>query len=125
MIAPYSVSQILQGAQLKLFDGSFATPELLRDLPYASLVDKAPDDHLTLIWRKALDELKKNGALFNLVVGCELLQNSSRHILLLGEPLPPIGKDIAGDSHKPCDKRNAAPLKVCDAGKGLMKYFRR
>src|SRR5579859_2743883 len=124
MVAPYSVSQVLQGAELKLLYRSFAALQLLRNLTQTSLLGKTPDDDEALVLWKAIHQLEEQGALLGVVVGAGDfigLGIGFNLDLLFSRALPAVAQEVAGDSQKPGDKGKAAPLEPADAGKRLVE----
>jgi hypothetical protein len=119
----HSLSQILESAELKLFYGALAAPQLLGHFTCTFLLHKTAYDDAALIRRKAVDELEEHGALFNFVqtgqVGCI----SPGIHLLFGHILPPVDDRVGGHSVQPCREGRAAPLEALKIGQRLMKHL--
>src|SRR5512140_959238 len=100
MVTPHQVSKRLQCAELQLLDGSFRTLEFRGDVADAALFDEAPNDDQPLIFRKFIDELIEERAVFDgrcvmSAVGIVAVEN-----FLALRLLPAIGHAVGCDAQQ-------------------------
>jgi hypothetical protein len=126
MVLTQLSAQSLQRSPLKLFDGSFAPSELLRDLPNALPIGETHDDHPTLIGGKAIDELEEQGTLLDLLHFILVLERGVR----LSSTFPcrsaiVISDGIRCDPVQPCREGRAAPFESLQVCQCVLKDFGR
>src|SRR6516225_6109391 len=121
--------QALDGAELKLFDRAFASPELCGNFTNAFLLNKAHMNHTELRFREPVHQLKQDGTSLKLIrsrIG-ELDHGFAR---LASRPLNGLAARAfkmgrhrpQRDPQQPCGKRRSAPLELANSCKCLAEY---
>jgi hypothetical protein len=124
MAVPHSRPQILQSAELQLFDRALATSKFLRDFPQAFLVYKTAAYHQALVRRKFIHQLEENQVFFDPRVAAGFIPVVRRNLLLFSGPPPSICQTIARDPKQPCCKRDALPLEARRVPQRFVKDLR-
>jgi hypothetical protein len=128
MMAPHFVTQAFQRAELKLFDRSLTSSELLRNLPHALFVDEAAYNHQALVGRKTVHELTQDGPALGFGLHADLSlrfpQTIDRITAVARRAMPAVRQRVGGDPQQPCCERRTTPLKPSQVPQSFMKDFR-
>jgi hypothetical protein len=124
MTIPHLVTQALQSAKLELLDRSFAAAKLLGDLTYALFVNKAANNHETLVRWQAVHQLVEHSAPLGFGLHADHrfgAFQSFRAAAVFCRPTPAVSQCVGGDTQQPRGKRRATPLEASKVAQGFVK----
>ena len=123
MTVSHLVPQRLQRAELKLLDRALATIHLSGNLPDTALLEKTPPDHVPLIFRQALEQLRKQRLPLRVARGHGHVQIIHLNFVRIRSALPAPRDQMRRDPQQPPYKRPSLPFKIRQTGQCLMKHL--